>query len=89
MKNNKWPTIQDPILTKLSDVLTFGKYRGKTLEEVSETNANYILWLIENTATVSLSYTEENLIDTLSREQFDPNFENWNYSLDYDMGDRD
>lgn len=31
--------------TKPSDTITFGKYKGKTFDEISEINPSYILWL--------------------------------------------
>jgi len=30
------------------DILTFGKYRGQTVRDVFENDANYIAWLIAN-----------------------------------------
>lgn len=31
-----------------SDVMPFGKYRGKTVEWIAEHDPAYILWLVEN-----------------------------------------
>lgn len=45
--------------------LTFGKYNGKTLKEISETNDSYMYWLVENgDATIKkacelLGYTQK------------------------------
>lgn len=35
-------------------MLTFGKYEGKTLEEVVEFDPDYIIWLYDNVKTVSI-----------------------------------
>ena len=32
-------------VAKSSDTITFGKYKGKTFDEISEINPSYILWL--------------------------------------------
>lgn len=32
-------------ILKYDSVLTFGKYKGKTVKEISEENANYLLWI--------------------------------------------
>ncbi len=34
-------------ISTLADVLTFGKYRGKTVGEVIDLNPGYILWLVD------------------------------------------
>jgi uncharacterized protein (DUF3820 family) len=31
-----------------SDIITFGKYKGKTLEDVAKENSNYLNWIIDN-----------------------------------------
>lgn len=35
-------------MTKPKDIITFGKYKGKTFDEISEIEPSYILWLSEN-----------------------------------------
>lgn len=39
---------------KLSDRLTFGKHKGKTLEEVCEMAPSYVDWALENGAISAL-----------------------------------
>lgn len=36
------------IITQQSEILTFGKYRHKTVQHVLRTDPNYIIWLAEN-----------------------------------------
>ena len=33
-------------LTKLEDVITFGKHKGKTVEDVYYEDASYLSWLV-------------------------------------------
>ena len=37
------------MLRKLEDVITFGKHKGKTVEDVYFEDAKYLSWLINNT----------------------------------------
>jgi hypothetical protein len=83
-----WPVMQIK-LTKLSDTIPFGKYKGKTLNEISEFDADYITWLIENTETIKFADKEENDVYNLALDQLNYKIDNYNYPLDYDMGDRD
>lgn len=45
-------SLSRPIITSKEEALeyklTFGKYNGKTLKEISETNDSYMYWLVEN-----------------------------------------
>lgn len=41
-------------MTKPEDIITFGKYKGKTFEEISDIEPSYILWLSENVESVKL-----------------------------------
>ena len=36
------------------DAITFGKYKGKTFEEIANIDPDYILWLDENVKDVKL-----------------------------------
>ena len=40
----------DPI----TDKITFGKYKGKTFDEIADIDSGYILWLAENVKDVKL-----------------------------------
>jgi hypothetical protein len=31
-----------------SDIITFGKYKGKTIEDVAKENPNYLNWIVDN-----------------------------------------
>jgi hypothetical protein len=37
------------------DIITFGKYKGKTFDEIADIDPDYILWLDENVKDVKLS----------------------------------
>lgn len=50
---------QSPIKT-YDQVLTFGKYKGKRVEEVAEENPSYIAWLVEN----DVCEVDEEIYDT-------------------------
>ena len=39
---------------ELKIVVTFGKYKGKTLDEISDINPSYICWLKENVKTIKI-----------------------------------
>jgi hypothetical protein len=39
---------------KATDFITFGKYNGRTFEEISNIDPDYILWLDENVKDVKL-----------------------------------
>ena len=41
-------------MKSLETVLDFGKYKGKTLEEVADIDPSYICWLHENVKTVRI-----------------------------------
>ena len=41
-------------MTKPEDIITFGKYKGKSFEEISDIEPLYILWLDENVDSVKL-----------------------------------
>jgi hypothetical protein len=36
-------------MLKLDTILTFGKHKGKKIEDIIKNNKDYILWLFENT----------------------------------------
>lgn len=62
-------SLSRPIITSKEEaeeyVINFGKYNGKTLKEISETNDSYMYWLVENgDATIKkacelLGYTQK------------------------------
>jgi hypothetical protein len=35
-------------MTKPKDIITFGKFKGKTFDEIADIEPSYILWLSEN-----------------------------------------
>ena len=41
-------------MNKPEDTITFGKYKGKTFDEIANIDPDYILWLDENVKDVKL-----------------------------------
>jgi hypothetical protein len=41
-------------VNKPKDTITFGKYKGKTFDEIADIDPDYILWLDENVKDVKL-----------------------------------
>jgi hypothetical protein len=39
---------------KATDFITFGKYNGKTFDEIADIDPDYILWIDENVKDVKL-----------------------------------
>ena len=53
-------------------VLTFGKYKGKTLKEIKETDENYLYWLIDSeNAKESLKSACSKLVKPVEQEDVD------------------
>jgi hypothetical protein len=50
-------------------VLTFGKYKGKTLEFILHERPSYIIWLSENIANIKID--EDLLTDAFQRDMGD------------------
>jgi len=44
-----------------SDVITFGKYKGKTIEDVAKENPNYLNWIVDN--IIPKNKEQENFIN--------------------------
>lgn len=51
-------------------VLPFGKYNGKLLDEISEIDPSYIVWLHENVKTITIpkEYMDEVKMNIYERE---------------------
>jgi hypothetical protein len=41
-------------VNKPEDIITFGKYKGKTFDEIADLDPDYILWLDKNVKNVKL-----------------------------------
>jgi hypothetical protein len=39
---------------KPKDIITFGKYKGKTFDEIADIDPDYILWIDKNVKDVNL-----------------------------------
>ena len=53
---------------KATDFITFGKYKGKTFNEISNIDPDYIIWLNENIKTIKLP---ERFVDVVKTETSD------------------
>jgi hypothetical protein len=60
-----------------SDVLTFGKYKGRIIDEVAEIDPSYILWVDENIKTISLPKRYVDAIEMDVREVEDEYLDAW------------
>lgn len=54
---------------KRDTVITFGKYKGKTAEEIIEINASYLLWVEDNIADYVLSNELKEIVTATSEQQ--------------------
>ena len=56
--------------TKSSDSITFGKYKGKTFDEISYIDPDYIAWLNESVKTIRLpkDFVDANEMDIRERD---------------------
>ena len=53
---------------KPTDTITFGKYKGKTFNEIANIDPDYIIWLDENVKTINLP---ERFVDVVKTETSD------------------
>jgi len=66
-KKNVWRTADQKIYN-LEDTITFGKYRGRTIEDIIDEDCEYIVWCLENIKWFVLSTKAESYL----QEQQDP-----------------
>ena len=79
------------VINKTSDTLIFGKYKGKTVLDVLDENAQYLLWCATNSIiglSKELEESVKRVSDTQRRDYLD-SMDNWAYPSDDDWGDRD
>jgi hypothetical protein len=55
-------------MNKPEDTITFGKHKGKTFNEISNIDPDYIVWLNENVKTIKLP---EKFVDIVKTETSD------------------
>lgn len=53
------------MIVKKTDKIGFGKYKGKTVQEILEDDPTYVRWLIDNVETFKMS--PEDTRETLDR----------------------
>jgi hypothetical protein len=56
-------------MNKPEDKITFGKYNGKTFDEIADIDPDYIIWLNENVKTVKLPQEFVNAVEMDVRER--------------------
>ncbi len=56
-------------MNKPKDTITFGKYKGKTFNEIADIDPDYILWLDENVKTIKLSKSFVKAVEMDVRER--------------------
>lgn len=49
-------------LDPYTDKISFGKYNGKTYDEISEIDPSYVIWLTENVKSIRLPKSYVNAI---------------------------
>ena len=59
------------MIDELKTIITFGKHKGKTLDEISDTDPSYICWLKENVKTIKISKSLAEDCERVVREQKD------------------
>ena len=71
-------------ISTADDVLTFGKYRGKTIKEVATLNPRYVEWLLDS----EIVQIPESLCDELLKDWDDNPYDNdWQDGHPFDFGD--
>ena len=66
-----------PVITKKTDLLTFGKFKGKSIQFVLYEQPSYILWLNENDI---LSISDDIVIEAENLE------DDWGHPKNVDWG---
>jgi len=56
---------------ELKTIVTFGKHKGKTLDEISDTDPSYICWLKDNVKTIKISKSLAEACERDARERED------------------
>lgn len=64
-------------MTKPKDIITFGKFKGKSFDEIAEIEPSYILWLNENVDSIKFSKKWLDLVEQDVREQEDVLLDAW------------
>lgn len=68
-------------MTNTKDLITFGKYKGKSFDEISNIDPSYILWLAKNVDSVKLPKKWLEAVEWDVREEegiYWNAFESWN-----------
>lgn len=64
-------------MTKPKDIITFGKYKGKSFDEIAEIEPSYILWLNENVDSIKFPKKWLELVEQDVREQREVLLDAW------------
>lgn len=64
-------------MIKPEDIISFGKYKGKSFDEIAEIEPSYILWLHENVDSIKFSKKWLDLVEQDMREQREVLLDAW------------
>jgi uncharacterized protein (DUF3820 family) len=75
-------------------VLSFGKYKGKTVSEISKLNPSYLLWCTENIEGFKLDENYKIILEELvkaehSKWETERNISFEDYEVDFDTLDKE
>lgn len=65
----------------INQTIGFGKYKGKTWDEVSDIDPDYVLWAVDNVKEVKLP---QSFIDALEMDQREREEDFWSALQGYD-----
>ena len=65
----------------INQTITFGKYKGKTWDEVSDIDPSYVLWAVDNVKEVKLP---QSFIDAVEMDQQEREEDFWSAFEGYD-----
>ena len=40
------------------DIISFGKYKGKTIKEICDIDRNYLIWLSNNSSDIKIDFSK-------------------------------
>ena len=68
----------------LSTVLTFGQYKGETVQDVMKHDASYLIWAVENIDWFDIDVVVMEQIEDLAYEQIGTSFDSGYGLPDYE-----
>lgn len=71
----------------LTHTITFGKYKGKTIEHVILQDPSYIDWCLDNITSFKLTNKAQELLDNTEEDTIDPELEEIYRDFQYGRND--